>query len=78
MSTGQLNGNSWTEHRRLILSEIEKLRTDVKDIKTTIMELQVQMAISQTRQSTYSGIVSIITSVIVSSIIVAVLNLVLK
>ena len=61
------NGNySWVEYRRLVLSEISTLKTDVKSIRNDQIKIKLDIRELRTKATVWGGIAGFVVGLIVT------------
>lgn len=64
-TTTQEDG-SWSEWRRLVLNELNRLNKDIEDVKNAQQQIQIQIATQTTKLTMYALFGSAITGAIVT------------
>tara|TARA_E500000318_G_scaffold89553_1_gene87177 strand:+ start:792 stop:1025 length:234 start_codon:yes stop_codon:yes gene_type:complete len=69
LDPNKLENGSWSEWRRLVLNELNRLNSDTEDIKNNINKLEVKFATEATKLTLYSTFGGLIVGAVLTYLI---------
>lgn len=54
-------GNGWTQYQKLVLAELERLGDEYKEIKNTLSEIQLEIAMLKVKSGLWGALAGVVT-----------------